>query len=52
MAPEVVNGKGYSAKVDIWSVGCCVLEMLTGTHPWINFNDVQPVLYKVNILNT
>jgi serine/threonine protein kinase len=47
MAPEVVNGKGYSAKVDIWSVGCCVLEMLTGTHPWINFNDVQPVLYKL-----
>ncbi|KAJ1536470.1 hypothetical protein HK096_010520 [Nowakowskiella sp. JEL0078] len=34
MAPEVALGKGYSAKVDIWSLGCIVLEMLTGHHPW------------------
>ncbi|KAJ3119603.1 hypothetical protein HK098_005309 [Nowakowskiella sp. JEL0407] len=34
MAPEVARGKGYSAKVDIWSLGCLVLEMLTGHHPW------------------
>lgn len=34
MAPEVAKGKGYSAKVDVWSVGCLVLEMLTGHQPW------------------
>ena len=35
MAPEVArSGKGYSAKVDIWSTGCLVLEMLTGNNPW------------------
>ena len=34
MAPEVARGKGYSAKVDIWSCGCLVLEMLTGELPW------------------
>ncbi|TPX61078.1 hypothetical protein PhCBS80983_g01320 [Powellomyces hirtus] len=34
MAPEVARGKGYSAKVDIWSLGCLVLEMLTSQTPW------------------
>jgi serine/threonine protein kinase len=36
MAPEVARGKGYSAKVDIWSLGCLILEMLTGNVPWHN----------------
>ncbi|KIY02555.1 uncharacterized protein Z520_01020 [Fonsecaea multimorphosa CBS 102226] len=36
MAPEVVrsHGQGYSAKVDIWSLGCVVLEMFAGKRPW------------------
>jgi serine/threonine protein kinase len=37
MAPEVVHsvkGQGYSAKVDIWSLGCVVLEMWAGRRPW------------------
>ncbi|RKO96344.1 hypothetical protein CXG81DRAFT_4393, partial [Caulochytrium protostelioides] len=34
MAPDVVRGKGYGAKVDIWSLGCLVLEMCSGVPPW------------------
>ncbi|KAJ3256205.1 ATP binding [Boothiomyces macroporosus] len=41
MAPEVIKGKGYSGKCDIWSLGCVVLEMMTSTHPWKNLDEIQ-----------
>ncbi|KAJ1653562.1 mitogen-activated protein kinase kinase kinase [Dispira simplex] len=46
MAPEVVREEGYSAKVDIWSFGCLVLEMWSGRRPWISLNEIQAV-YKL-----
>lgn len=46
MAPEVVSGTNYNAKVDIWSLGCTVIEMLTGKHPWLDMN-MFAALYSV-----
>jgi len=34
MAPEVAAQKDSGRAADIWSVGCTVLEMLTGVPPW------------------
>jgi serine/threonine protein kinase len=30
-APEVVNTFSFSPASDIWSLGCCLVEMLTGS---------------------
>jgi len=48
MAPEVLtnNHEGYSAKIDIWSLGCVVLEMWAGRRPW-NQEDMITVMYKL-----
>jgi len=32
-APEVLVGD-YNAKVDVWSLGCVIIEMATGKPPW------------------
>ena len=48
MAPEVINTqkKGYNFKIDIWSVGCVVLEMWAGKRPWIG-QEMVAVMFKV-----
>lgn len=50
MAPEVVKNEPYSAKVDIWSLGCTVLEMLTGQRPWLALSQIAAI-YNVMPLN-
>ncbi|KAJ7767115.1 kinase-like protein [Mycena metata] len=47
-APELIRTqyKSYNRMVDIWSVGCVVLEMLTGKRPWFNTEAVA-VMYKL-----
>lgn len=52
MAPEVIHNvvdnekQGYSAKVDIWSLGCVVLEMFAGRRPW-STDEAIGAMYKL-----
>ncbi|KAJ7783708.1 kinase-like domain-containing protein [Mycena maculata] len=48
MAPEVVDTeRGYDSKVDIWSLGCVVLEMWSGQRPWVG-HELITVMLKLH----
>jgi serine/threonine protein kinase len=41
MSPEVIKGdhRGRRGAMDIWSLGCVVLECATGRRPWSNLDN-------------
>ena len=51
MILQVLRGENYGRACDVWSVGCCLIEMATAKPPW-NANDISnhlALIFKVNI---
>ena len=46
IAPEVLQGKGYSLSCDFWSVGVCMYEIFYGIYPFGNYANEIVDIYK------
>jgi serine/threonine protein kinase len=47
MAPEIIEmSEGAGTPADIWSVGCTVLELITGSPPYFHLGTMQ-ALFKM-----
>jgi pSer/pThr/pTyr-binding forkhead associated (FHA) protein/PAS domain-containing protein len=49
MAPETIRGRPPSFASDIWSVGCCIIEMLNAEFPWYEY-DFESEEQMANLL--
>ncbi|KAF8052734.1 hypothetical protein N665_1514s0006 [Sinapis alba] len=47
MAPEVARGEEQRFPADVWALGCTLIEMMTGSNPWPELNDVVAAMYKI-----
>ncbi|CAG8433203.1 515_t:CDS:10 [Ambispora gerdemannii] len=47
MAPEVIELKGASTSSDIWSLGCTIIELLTGKPPYADLLPMTALFHIV-----
>ncbi|KAF2761895.1 MAP kinase [Pseudovirgaria hyperparasitica] len=53
MSPEAIKGISSSSTtarpgaVDIWSLGCVILEMATGRRPWASLDNEWAIMYNI-----
>ena len=48
MAPEMIKRKSYGRKVDVYSFGLILWEMVTGTIPYEDMTPIQAAFAVVN----
>ncbi|KZP00719.1 hypothetical protein CALVIDRAFT_209119 [Calocera viscosa TUFC12733] len=51
MSPEVIKNdrRGRQGAMDIWSLGCVVLEMSTGRKPWSNLDNEWAIMFHIGV---
>ncbi|KAG9245020.1 BOS4, mitogen-activated protein kinase [Calycina marina] len=49
MSPETIKGEnlGRAGAVDVWSLGCVILEMATGRRPWASLDNEWAIMYNI-----
>lgn len=49
MSPEAIKGtnEGRQGAIDVWSLGCVILEMSTGRRPWASLDNEWAIMYNI-----
>ena len=53
MSPEIIFGKLYNSRTDLWSIGMILYEMLYGCHPYQHCKNQKQLIeeIKTNMIN-
>ncbi|TRM66001.1 hypothetical protein BD626DRAFT_398258 [Schizophyllum amplum] len=51
MSPEIIKNdrKGRQGAMDVWSMGCVVLECATGKKPWSNLDNEWAIMFHIGV---
>lgn len=51
LSPETVKGerRGKKGAMDVWAVGCVILECATGHRPWSNLDNEWAIMFRIGI---
>ncbi|THU91633.1 Pkinase-domain-containing protein [Dendrothele bispora CBS 962.96] len=51
MSPEIIKNdrRGRHGAMDIWSLGCVVLEFATGKKPWNNLDNEWAIMFHIGV---